>query len=188
MSEKRLYGWDIDRDRWYVHTEGGPYGDDGEDLVLYNGADIAESVTVNLELPGRGKVADFIYCSDLQLYVSERVVEIVKRGHTPNLRINPLVLRDADGNAVDDTYFWINIMLAVPLMDRERSAYRPSSSGGVARVNKLVIRQENMPPDDLFLLKELSLPVFSEPLVEAIEAQGLDGAVFEPLDELTWGI
>ena len=186
-DERRLYGWDVDRDGGYVRIEEGPFDDEGNDLVLFHGAVVDESVTINLQLPRKGKLADFLYSPQLLLYVSERVLEVVKRGNVPNIRVNPVVLRDAKGRAVNDTYSWINPMLAVPLLDRERSALR-ASPYGIERVEKLVIKKENVPPDDLFLLKELSLPIFTDTLVRPFEAAGLDGAVFEPIDTLTWGV
>jgi len=184
---KQLYAWDVDRDRRFVRIDQPPFDDEGRDLLLFNGADIDESIAINLELPRRARaLPDFLYAPSLVLYVSARGVEIIKRGYVPRIRINRVVLRDATGAVVDDGYAWLNVGPVIPLLDTERSVYARTASGGIARVKRLVIKEDRVPPDDLFLFKELSLPIFSEALVAEIESAGLTGASFEELSTLTW--
>ena len=53
----------------------------------------------------------------------------------------------------------------------------------------MVLTEKNIPADDLFVLKELSLPVFKQCLVNAMRSARLTGAKFEPLDEtFTWPV
>jgi hypothetical protein len=184
---KRLYAWDVDRDRRFVRIDQPPFDDEGRELLLFNGADIDESIAINLELPRRARARpDFLYAPSLALYVSSRGGEIIKRACVPRIRINRVVLRDAKGAVVDDGYSWLNVGPVIPLLDTERSVYARSASGGIKSVERLVIKEELVPPDDLFLFKELSLPIFSETLVAEIESAGLTGVCFEELSTLTW--
>lgn len=184
---KKLYAWDVDRDRRFVLIDSPPHDDEGKELLLFNGADIDPGVTINLELPrGKREIPDFLHAPSLEIYVSARGLAVIERGHVPHIRVNRVVLRDAKGAVVDDGYFWINVMLIVPLLDTERSVFTRTPSGGIRSVTRLVIKEENVPPDDLFLFKELSLPIFTETLVSAIESEGLTGVSFEDLSTLTW--
>jgi len=187
-TKRKLYGWDIDRDRRFACFDEAPFDDDGNDLLLFNGVKLEESVVINLEKPKKGELADFLYSPSLLMYVSTRVLEVIRQGTVPNIGVHRVVLRDKKGAVVDDeSYVWINVKRVVPLMDTERSVFKQSMpGGGIDRIDKLVIREENIPDDDLFLFKEVSLPVFSEVLVSEIEAKGLRGATFEELSTLTW--
>jgi hypothetical protein len=99
-----------------------------------------------------------------------------------------VVLRDRKGRVVDESgYFWINVKPLIRLMDTDLSVFtRRTADGGIERIDRFVICEDRVPDDDLFLLHEVSLPVFSERLVREIEANHLLGATFEDLTELTW--
>jgi hypothetical protein len=189
-TKKKLYGWDVDRDRRFACADSAPYDDDGKPLILFNGMTLDESVMINLDKPKRGEIADFLYSPLLLMFVSARTLEVIQRGHVPNIGVHRLILRDAKGRVVDeDNYFWINVKPLVMLLDTERSVFQQREDiGGVKRVDKLVIREENVPEDDLFLMKELNLPVFSETIHREIEAKKLRGARFRELESLTWPV
>lgn len=187
IQPRTLYAWDADRDRRLVCVAEAPFGDDGEALMLFNGMSLDPGVTINLELPRKGAVADFLYSPTLHLFVSERAVAVIRRANVPQMRTHPVVLRDRVGRALDDTYSWINVMPLVALLDRERSVFTEREyGGGIQSLSHLVVAEHTVPPDDLFLFRELNLAVFSEPLVRALAAIDVTGAVFEDLNGLTW--
>lgn len=155
--------------------------------MLFNGMGLDPGVTINLELPRKGEVADFLYSPTLQLFVSERALAVIERAHVPQLRTHPVVLRDSVGRALDDTYSWLNVMPSVALLDRERSVFTEREyGGGIKSLSHLVVAEHAVPPDDLFLFTELNVAVFSEPLVRALGAIHVTGAVFEDLNGPTW--
>lgn len=186
VSENGLFAWEIDRDPRYARFDDAPYGDDGEELTLFNGVEIEKGATINLTMPRRGELADFLYAPSLLMYASERAWDVIREGNAPHVAPHPLVLRDRRGNAINDQYWWLNIKLAVPLMDKEHSLFTTTLYGGVKSVGKFVIARGHVPKDDLFLSKELAVPIFTECLKNAVESAGLTGAHFEALDSLQW--
>jgi len=185
----RLYAWDPDRDPRLACIDQAPFDDSGEDLLLFNGMLLDPGTAINLEQPAKGTLTDFLYSPTLMMYVSARALSVIQQAHTPHLGVHPVVLRNRKGRVVDeDGYFWINVKPAVRLLDEQRSVFERSIGGGIARVDSFVIREDRIPDDDLFLVEELSLPVFSEKLVREIEAKHVIGATFEDLTTMSWGV
>jgi hypothetical protein len=187
MTSGTLWAWDADRNPRLVCIDEAPFDDDGEDLMLFDGMSLDERVTINLRLPKKGVVTDFLYSPTLKLFVSSRAMAVIERANVPQIRAHKVVLRDRAGRALDDTYSWLNVMPLVELLDRQRSVFTErEDGGGIKRVVHLAIREDAVPPDDLFLFQELNLAVFSDALVRNLEAERVTGAVFEKLDGLTW--
>lgn len=189
MTSGPLWAWDADRDPHLVCIDEAPFDDDGEDLILFSGMSLDEQVTINLTLPRKGTITDFLYSPTLELFVSARAMAVIARAHIPHVRAHTVVLRDRAGRAVDDTYTWLNVMPLVELLDRDRSTFTEFTEregGGIRRVTRLVVRAHAVPPDDLFIFKELNLAVFSDALVRNLQAERVTGATFERLDGLTW--
>lgn len=183
----RLYAWEPDRDPRLATIDQAPFDDDGEDLLLFNGMALDPDANINLEQPAKGTLADFLYSPTLMMYASTRALGVIQAARTPSLGVHPIVLRDRKGRIVNEGgYFWLNVRPPVRLIDESRSVLQREVSGGIARVESLVIRDDRIPEDDLFLLEELSLPVFTERLVQEIRAHHLIGATFEDLATLTW--
>lgn len=189
MTSGPLWAWDADRDPRLVCIDEAPFDDDGEDLILFSGMSLDDQVTINLTLPRKGIVTDFLYSPTLKLFVSARAMAVIERANTPQVGAHKVVLRDRAGRAIDDTYSWLNVMPLVELLDRDRSTFTEFTEregGGIRRVTDLVVRDHAIPPDDLFIFKELSLAVFSDTLVRNLQAERVTGALFENLDGLTW--
>lgn len=189
MTLGPLWAWDADREPRFVCIDEAPFDDDGEDLILFSGMSLDEQITINLTLPRKGTLTDFLYSPTLTLFLSARAMAVIERANIPQVRAHQVVLRDRSGRAVDDSYTWLNVMPLVELLDRDRSTFTEFTEregGGIRRVTHLVVRDHAVPPDDLFIFKELSLTVFSDTLVRNLRAERVTGAVFENLDGLTW--
>lgn len=176
----RLFTWQPKRNllRW----DEAVYTDDGEDIILWDGMPLDEEVQLNLTKARKGEMADFLYTPLLKLFVSETALEVIGRFDLPGVRVHRLNIRDKEGRLLHE-YYWLNVAKVVQLMDLDRSQYQKRDAAGFKRIDRLVIRPEAVPDDDLFLMDEISAAVFSPRLVEAIEAAGLSGIKFEPLDE-----
>jgi len=177
---RKLFAWNPVRR--FLRFDESPRDDSGEDLMLWNGSPLPEDQTIHLVKPRKGKLHDFLYTPLLLLFVSQRALEVVQSAHVPNIRVNRLNLRDPDGRIIRDNYYWVNVALVVPVMDEQRSVFT-REAGGMRQVDRLVLDDSRIPPDDLFVIAEISQTVCSEPLVQAIQKAGLSGAKFEPLDE-----
>jgi hypothetical protein len=97
--------------------------------------------------------------------------------------VHRLNLRHRDGTLLRE-YFWLNVHTLVELLDRERSAFREWEVGrGISHIDRLHLREANIPDEDLFLFRETSEIVFSSRLVSAVTSARLTGIKFEPIDE-----
>jgi hypothetical protein len=180
---KQFFAWDPARH--FLRFDEAPYDDSGNELTLWNGANLDPETTIHLVKPRKGRLADFLYSPLLLLFVSGRALDVLRQARIPSCRVHPLNLRDAEGLLINDGYSWVNVALVVPVMDEHRSKFTRRDVGGrgIDRVDRLVLDDSRVPNEDIFLIKEISLIVFSEPLVRAIREAGLTGAKFEPLDE-----
>lgn len=187
-KSSRLFGWDIDRN--CVEFPEAPYNDAGEEVELYDGTSLADGAVVNLERPPRAALTDFLYSPLLLLFVSARVRDCLSRHFVPNVKVHDLVLRDHRGRVVHDSYSWLNVCLRTPLFDmgRSRVARSQVAGGGLRRVEKVVVDPTLVPPDELFICAEVSMPIFSNSLVTELADMGITGASFTPLESLTWPV
>lgn len=177
----RLYTWDPDRGslRW----DGPVYTDDGEPVTVFNGWDQEPTVHLNLVQERKGQLADVLHTLSSKLFVSERAAEVMLSARHEGVTVHRLNLRHRDGTLLRE-YFWLNVHTRVELMDRERSVFREWEVGrGVSHIERLQLREENIPDTDLFVFREIEQPVFSPRLVGAVRSARLTGIRFEPIDE-----
>jgi hypothetical protein len=177
---ERLFTWNPQRN--YLRWDAAVYTDDGEDIILWDGMPLDEEVQLNLMKPRPGRMTDFLYTPLLKLFVSEAALQVIGNADVSGVRAHRLNIRDHEGRLLHE-YFWINVAKIVHLMDLERSAYQRREHAGFKRIDRLVIRPEAVPKDDLFLMDEIAGAVFSERLVQAIRKARLTGIQFEALDE-----
>lgn len=177
----RLYTWDPDRGA--LRLDGPVYTDDGEPVTVYNGWDLEPSVQLNLMQERKGQLTDVLHTLSFKLFVSERAVEVMLANRPKGVTVHRLNLRHRDGTLLRE-YFWLNVHTEVELLDRERSSFLEWEVGrGIRRIDRLHLREENIPGDDLFLFRETSQIVFSSRLVGAVTRARLTGIKFEPIDE-----
>jgi hypothetical protein len=180
----RLFAWGPDRRslRW----DSAPFDDDGADLTLWDGCERDPELPINLEVPRRGKVTDFLYSPLLLLFVSARAWNVIREFRIDSVRVHPLILRDRDGAVFDDSYAWLNCRTRAPLLKRRESGAEVSEHGTVRRIRHFVIDPDAVPADDVFMCTAPYLRVFKERVVRDIRAARLTGAVFEPLEGLSY--
>lgn len=178
--DSRLYTWDPDRSslRW----DGPIYTNDGEPVTVFNGWDLAPSVQLNLVQERKGGLTDVLHTLSFKLFVSERAAEVLLANRPKGVTVHRLNLRHRDGTLLRE-YLWLNVHTRVDLMDREQSAFREWEVGrGISHIDRLHLRVENIPDEDLFLFRETSQIVFSSRLVRAVTSARLTGIKFEPID------
>lgn len=177
----RLYTWDPDRGA--LRLDGPVYTDDGEPVTVYNGWDLEPSVQLNLMQERKGRLTDVLHTLSGKLFVSERAAEVMLANRPKGVTVHRLNLRHRDGMLLCE-YFWLNVHTLVELLDRERSMFREWEVGrGVSHIDRLHLREENIPDEDLFLFRETSQIVFSSRLVNAVTSARLTGIKFDPIDE-----
>ena len=177
-----------DPDRRTVRWDSAPYDDDGEDLILFDGSDRDPELPVNLEVPRRGKLADFLYSPLLLLFVSNRVRELLQEYKTEGVAGHPLILRDRDGAVVDDSYWWLNCRVLADIMNEDKSGVEYREGGSLRQVQSFVVDQDRVPDLDLFMCRHPTMRIFREPLVRAIQKSGFTGFACRPLEGLRWPV
>ena len=182
----RLFSWQPNRNT--VRWDSEPYDDDGEGLILYDGSDRDSELAVNLEVPRRGKITDFLYSPLLLLFVSDRARALIQTFRTDGTAAHRLVLRDRNGAVVDDTYWWLNCRVLADVMDEDKSGVSYRTPHSIRGVESFVVNADAVPRDDLFMCRHPAIRIFKEPLVTAIEKARLTGCVFQPLEGLRWPV
>ena len=181
-----LFAWHPNRST--VRWDSEPYDDEGEGLILFDGSDRDPRLPVNLEVPRRGKVTDFLYSPLLLLFVSNRVRLVIEEFRTDGVSAHPLILRDKAGAVVDDSYWWLNCRRLADIMDVEKSGVDYREAGWIRQVQSFAINRELVPDADLFMSSHPTLRIFKEPLVKAIQSARFSGCRFEPLEGLRWPV
>jgi hypothetical protein len=162
------------------------YTDDGEPVTVYNGWDLAPSVQLNLMQERKGRLTDVLHSLSSKLFVSERAAEVMLASRPKGVSVHRVNLRHRDGTLLRE-YFWLNVHTRVEVLDRARSVFREWGVGrGVSHIDRLHLREENIPDEDLFLFRETSQVVFPSRLVSAVTSARLTGIKFEPIDADVW--
>jgi hypothetical protein len=181
-----LFAWGPQRNT--VRWDSEPYDDDGEGVILFDGSDRDPQFPVNLEVPRRGALTDFLYSPLLLLFVSSRARMLIEQYRTNGVTAHPLVLRDRRGAVVDDSYSWLNCRSLAPIMDVEKSGVEYREDGSIRQVRSFVVNRDSVPDADVFMCSHPTLRIFKEPLVRAIEASRFTGCAFDPLEGLSWPV
>jgi hypothetical protein len=170
-------------DRSSLRWDGPVYTDDGEPVTVFNGWDLKPSVQLNLMQERKGQLTDVLYTPSFKLFVSERTAEVMLANWPKGVTLHRLNLRRRDGTLLCE-YFWLNVHTMVKLLDRERSVFREWEVGrGISHIDRLHLREENIPDEDLFLFDETAQVVFSSRLVSAVTSARLTGIKFEPIND-----
>jgi hypothetical protein len=180
----RLYAWQPNRRT--VRWDSEPYDDEGEGLILFDGSDRDPELPINLEVPRRGKITDFLYSPLLLLFVSDRARALIQQYRTDGVTAHPLILRDREGAVVDDSYWWLNCRKLVDILDDERSGVTYRDHGSIKTVESFVVNRDAVPAEDLFMCRRPTTRIFTESLVNGIRTAGFTGHSFELLEGLRW--
>jgi hypothetical protein len=181
-----LFAWQPNRSA--VRWDSEPYDDEGEGLILFDGSARDPQLPINLEVPRRGKVTDFLYSPLLLLFASDRVRLLIQEYRTDGVVAHPLVLRDRTGAVVDDSYWWLNCHVLADVMNAEKSGAQYREGGSIRQVQSFAVNRDLVPDADLFMCSCPTLRIFKEPLVRAIKNSRLTGCTFEPLEGLRWPV
>lgn len=181
-----LFVWNPNRDSIYTCIERAPVDDKKNSIELYSGKDLPEDTKLTLVKTKKGIVPDFLYALSLQMYVSEKAKDVIRTFNIKGVRIFSAALQDRKGSFLQQ-FYWLNLCFIVSLLDQNRSIYKKSVTGKLfERIDRFIISEEKIPNQDLFLCDEISAPIFSERLCDAIQESHLTGAVFTPLQGYRW--
>ncbi|QRK06481.1 hypothetical protein JQX13_41335 [Archangium violaceum] len=153
---------------------------------------ITESTTFSLSEEGGDMLCDFVDNISAELIISSKAREVLEaEGVAGNVvEYLPFTLNDKRGRPTKGRFYVANLLLTVPCMDRENSAFNVSSvDGRVLRVKKLKVLKEKIPPDaKLFRLGEWPrVIVIRSDLVQRLKDEKLTGlAVCEQGERFTW--
>lgn len=188
-NDNELYIWEPDWSKRYTTITYPPVDDRGKEVDAYDGADTPPDTSLNLIKTEKGAIPDFLRDIGLRLYVSERAMRVISGYAIPGVRPVRMSLLDRKGKFLQ-RFFWLNICKDVELLDRSAGRFlaNPVSPGRFKRIDCFVISKDRVPPDDLFLCSEIALPIATGRLVEAVRRNGLDGAIFYPLEGATWPV
>jgi hypothetical protein len=165
--------------------ESPPFGPDGNEVMLFNGA-LSYPSEIGFLKTKRGEIPDFLRDLDLLLLVSTRAFNVISGFNIPSIKVIPSALYDAKGQLLADLR-WLNITKIVPLLDKETSSFETSSNNNrVKRIMNFVVDETKIPDDDLFICDEGSMVIFTAPLVHAVRSANLKGAVFSSLCSTSW--
>ena len=155
---------------------------------MFDGSERDPDLPINLEVPRRGKLTDFLYSPLLLLFVSNRARTLIQQFKTDGVTAHPLMLRDRSGAVVDDSYWWLNCRVLADVMNESDSGVEYREGDSIRQVRHFVIDRKRVPDLDLFMCRRPTLRVFRHPLVQAIQQSRLSGHTFEPLDGLRWPV
>lgn len=121
------------------------------------------------------------------LVVSQEAREVLESGRGANIEFLPIRIIDHRGKVASAEYSIANVLGTVDCMDRERSVFKSShlDPNVFTSCRKLVLREENIPADvDIFRLSsEPTTFLVTHGLKERLEARGLRGMLFVPIEE-----
>lgn len=182
----RLFVWEPDRARRYARFEEPPTSAAGEEVLLFDGAELPADIgALQLAKPRAGELGDFLYDVGLLLFASQRAASVIAAANTPSVGLHPVSVVDRMKREIAK-YFWLNVKNAVRLLDRERSVFRETPSGHIVEIGLFCVDKDRVPEEDLFIVAEGALRIFSEDLVRRLEEAGITGASFAELEGVRW--
>ncbi|HSP79812.1 MAG TPA: DUF1629 domain-containing protein [Myxococcaceae bacterium] len=153
---------------------------------------ISESTTFSLSQEGGDMLTDIVDNISGELIVSSKAREVLESEGVAGdvVEYLPFTLKDKRGRRTKGQFYLVNLLLKVPCMDRESSAFSTSDfDGRVLRVKRLKVLKEKIPPEaKLFRLGEWPRAiVIRSDLVQRINDEKLTGlTVCEQGARFTW--
>jgi hypothetical protein len=141
--------------------------------------------TFSERYPEGRKLIDLQHNSDRLHVISPRFKELLEGD--AQIEFIPIQLLNHRGGVASNDYTIANFLSVGDCLDRDRSDYVKDSfdPDDIFGIRKFVVNEAGIPADaNIFRLKGcLTTIIVKEPLKEKIEAAGMDGPLFVPVEE-----
>lgn len=144
---------------------------------------------MNRRYPKRVQVADCMVNFEKVTVASKRVCDLLASKGAENVEYLPVTILNHKGRVASSDHVIVNPLKVVDCIDRSRSnlSWNEIDSDYIDFLEALVLDPRVLDPGDvLFRAKHLAAVVFlRKDVAEELDAQGLTGAQFIPVDEFT---
>ena len=183
-SPENLYVWSPDSNRKYIKIEHPPVDREGNPLDLANGIRYEDQLEVVFVITGKAFIPDFPYDYGRFLIVRASAFSRFDSLDFSGVQIIEGALVTEGGLFVEEVK-WLNVLVKAPVMDQSRSHFR-IVDGLLRDVTYYSINCSKVPAVDMFRCADTRQVVVSKNTVDTIKANGLQGAVFSPLEGSQW--
>jgi hypothetical protein len=143
---------------------------------------------MNARFPKKVQLADCAVNFEKVVVASKRVREILESKQAPDVEYLPVTILDHKGRVASADHVIVNPLQVIDCIDQARSTltWNKIDPEYIAFLEGLVFKPGAIPPSSVVVrAKHLAATVFlRKDVADEIEAQGLTGAQFLPLDEL----